>query len=192
MGCPKPGKIPKLIEPGDGHRRYAAGGYEIDGRPYPRCVRIPCVNLVQRDEANNPKSDNQAYEGYREAITLDVVPSPNEAPDEQRHDADRDGNGCGNLQASAVLVPTFLLEYAAQETFKPVQEAESARRLHQRKHKKRSRQSRPDQRIRARHAVALRSPTSDRNPKAEQAGDYRCRNTEDINRHRASYRELAG
>src|SRR5699024_7147492 len=105
----------------------------------------------------------------RKPITLDVMPSPEHGPDEQRHDPDRDDNGCSNLQASAVFVPTYLPEYAAQETSKAVQETEAARRLHNRQHEKRNRQPRPDQRVGARQTVALCSPAHDGSPKAEQA-----------------------
>src|SRR5947209_12424643 len=51
--CREPGKIAQLAEPGDGYRRYPSRGDEVDGRAGPGRARVPCVELVQRNEANN-------------------------------------------------------------------------------------------------------------------------------------------
>jgi hypothetical protein len=82
-------------------------------------------------EANNPEAHGQARKAYGEAIALNVVPSPPQAPDNQSHGHDRDGDACRNLQASTVFVPAPLLEDAAQEVSEPAQQAESARCFHQ-------------------------------------------------------------
>jgi hypothetical protein len=91
---------------------------------------------VQRNKANNPEAHGQARKGDG---------GPQQAPDDQGHGHDRDGNACRNLQASAVFVPAPLLEDAAQEVAEPAQQAEAARSLHQGQQEKRTRQSRPDQ-----------------------------------------------
>src|SRR5262252_3048689 len=107
-----------------------AAATKVDGRACPGRVRVPCVDLVQRNEANNPEAQGQARKGDGEAIALDAVPSPQQAPDDQGHYHDRDGDACRNLQASAVFVPAPLLEDGAQEISEHVQQAEAACRLH--------------------------------------------------------------
>jgi hypothetical protein len=110
---------------------------------------------LQRNEANNPDAHGQARKANGEAIALDAVPSPQQAPDDQGHDHDRDGDACRNLQASAVFVPAPLLEDTAQEVSESAQQAEAARCLRQGKQEKRTRQSRPDQCVGAWQAVVL-------------------------------------
>jgi hypothetical protein len=176
----------QLAEPGDGHRRYPSSGDEVEGRACPGRVRVPCVDLVQRNEANNPEAHGQARKADREAIALDAVPSPQQAPDDQGHDYDRDGDACRNLQASAVFVPAPLLEDAAQEVSEPAQQAEAGRCLHQGQQEERTRQSRPDQCVVAWQAVVLGPSASNSGPQAEQAGDRQCRDTQDIVRHCSS------
>ena len=139
-----------------------------------------------RNEANNPEAHGQARKADGEAIALDAVPSPQQAPDDQGHDHDRDGDACRNLQASAVFVPAPLLEDAAQEVSEPAQQAEAARCLHQGQQEKRTRQSRPDQCVGAWQAVVLGSSASNSGPQAEQAGDRQYRDTRDIVRHCSS------
>jgi hypothetical protein len=46
-------KNPQLPEPGDGYRRYPSSGDEVDGSARPLRIRIPCVDFVQRNEAND-------------------------------------------------------------------------------------------------------------------------------------------
>ena len=101
--APASRKIPQVAEPGDGHRRYPNTGDEVDGRARPGRVRVPCVDLVQRNEANNPEAHGQARKADGEAIALNAVPSPPQAPDDQGHDHDRDGDACRNLQVSTVF-----------------------------------------------------------------------------------------
>jgi hypothetical protein len=60
-----------------------------------------------------------------------------------------------------------LLEDAAQEVSESVQQAEAARCLDQREQKKRTRQSRPDQRVGAWQAVVLGPLASNSGPQAE-------------------------
>jgi len=180
-----PGRV-QLAEPGDGQRRYPSSGHEVDARACPGRVRVPCVDLVQRNEANNPKAHGQARKADGEAIALDAVPSPQQAPDDQDRDHDRDGDARRNLQASAVFVPAPLLEDAAQEVSKPAQQAEAARRLHQGQKEKHGRQSGPDQCVGAWQAVVMGPSASNSGPQAEQAGDQQCRDTQDIVRHCSS------
>ena len=73
-------KIPQLAEPGDGHRRYPSSGDEIDDRACPERTRVPCVDLVQRNETNNPEAHGQTRKADGEAVALDVVPTPQQAP----------------------------------------------------------------------------------------------------------------
>ena len=73
-------KIPQLAKPGNGHRRYPSSGDEVDGRACPERVRVPCIDLVQRNEANNPEAHGQARKADGEAIALDAVPSPHSRP----------------------------------------------------------------------------------------------------------------
>jgi len=49
-------KITQLAEPGDGHRRYASSSDKIDDRACPGRGHVPCVDLVQRNEPNNPEA----------------------------------------------------------------------------------------------------------------------------------------
>jgi hypothetical protein len=76
---------------------------------------------MQRNEADNSEAHGQARKADGEAIALNVVPSPPQAPDNQGHDHDRDGDACRNLQVSTVFVPASLLEEAAQEISEPAQ-----------------------------------------------------------------------
>ena len=46
-------KNPQLPEPGDGYHRYPSSGDEVDGSARPWRIRIPCVDFVQRNEAND-------------------------------------------------------------------------------------------------------------------------------------------
>ena len=50
--------------------------HEVDGSARPRRIRIPCIDFVQRNEANNSEADGQARKTDGEAIALDVVPGP--------------------------------------------------------------------------------------------------------------------
>ena len=147
--------------------RLTSSGDEVDGSARPWRIRIPCVDFVQRNEANNPETHRQARQADGEAITLDAVPSPQQAPDDQGHDHDRDGDACRNLQASAVFVPAPLPEDAAQEVSEPAQQAEAARCLHQGEQEKHTRQSRPDQCVGAWQAVVLGPSASNSGPQAE-------------------------
>jgi hypothetical protein len=61
----------------------------------PGCVRVPCVNLVQRNEANNSEAHGQARKADGEAIALNAVPTPPQAPDDQGHDRDRPEHSSG-------------------------------------------------------------------------------------------------
>jgi hypothetical protein len=154
-----------------------ASGDEVYGRAYPGHVRVPCVNLVQRNEANDPKAHGQARKGDSKPISLDAVPSPQQAPDNQDHDNYRDGNACRNLQASTVFVPTPLLEDAAQEISGPMQKTEAARCLYQGKQEKHTRQSRPDQCVRTWQAMMLSPSAGNSGPQTEQTRDRQCRDT---------------
>jgi hypothetical protein len=64
-------------------------------------------------------------------MALDVVPSPQQAPDDQGDDHDCSGDARCDLQDPAVFGPAPLFEGAAQVASEPAQEAEAARCLHQ-------------------------------------------------------------
>ena len=58
----------QLPEPGDGYRRHPSSRDEVDGCACPGHVRVPRIDLVKRNEANNPEADGQAHKADGEAI----------------------------------------------------------------------------------------------------------------------------
>jgi len=48
-----------------------SSGDEIDDRACPERTRVPCVDLVQRNETNNPEAHGQTRKADGEAVALD-------------------------------------------------------------------------------------------------------------------------
>jgi hypothetical protein len=78
-----------------------SSGDEVDGRVCPGRVRVPCVDLIQRNEANNPEAHSQARKAKRITFGLPCHSSIS-------YRAKRSGSSC-RLFGSILIVAILLI-----------------------------------------------------------------------------------